>query len=127
MYKKVLVVDDEMVMRSLVTIAIQRNGFVVADADNSAQALSYLDKTTPDVIVLDIMMPGMNGIDLCRRIRKRPDTKNTPIIVFSALGDDSTIASAYAAGANRYVHKLNRFGDLINQIQDTLASANLTH
>ena len=102
MRKQILIVDDEMVMRSLITIAMQRSGYTVINADNSFQALDYLNSTTPDLIILDIMMPGMNGIDLCRRIRALPDTTTTPIIVFSALGDEDTIHHALDAGADGY-------------------------
>jgi two-component system phosphate regulon response regulator PhoB len=121
MRKKVLVIDDEMVMRSLIAITMQRNGYTVVNADNSSQALDYLDSSTPDLIILDILMPGMNGLELCRRIRSRPATTDTPIIVFSALGDETTIKTALAAGANRYLHKLNLFGDLMALVQDTMS------
>ncbi|MBZ0304004.1 MAG: response regulator, partial [Anaerolineae bacterium] len=96
-------------------------GFTVVDTENSFEALDYLDSATPDLIILDIMMPGMNGIDLCRRIRSRPTTSETPIIIFSALGDEKTINSALAAGADRYLHKLNLFGDLVSTVESTLS------
>jgi two-component system phosphate regulon response regulator PhoB len=121
MRKKVLIIDDEMVMRSLIAINMRRSGYNVVDTDNFSQALDYLDSTTPDLIILDIMMPGMNGIELCRRIRSRHNTLETPIIVFSALGDEATIKNAYAAGANRYLHKLNLWGELMTMVQDTLS------
>jgi two-component system phosphate regulon response regulator PhoB len=123
MRKKVLIIDDEMVMRSLIAINMRRSGYNVVDTDNFAQALDYLDSTTPDLIILDIMMPGMNGVDLCRRIRLRSNTKETPIIVFSALGDETTIKNALAAGANRYLHKLNLWDELVLMVQDTLSDA----
>lgn len=123
MRKKILVIDDEMVMRSLIAINMRRSGYNVVDTDNFSQALDYLDSATPDLIILDIMMPGMNGVDLCRRIRSRPNTMDTPIIVFSARGDEATIKNAYAAGANRYLHKLNLWGELMTMVQDTLADA----
>lgn len=121
MRKKILIVDDETVMRSLVTIAMQRNGYAVIDADDYSQALDYLDTTTPDLIILDILMPGVNGIELCRRIRARAATNKTPIIVFSALGDENTMKSALAAGANRYLHKLNRFSELVSVVDRALS------
>ena len=127
MGKKILIVDDEMVMRSLIAIAMQRSGYSVMDADNSFQALDCLDSTTPDLIILDIMMPGMNGIDLCRRIRSRPGTTNTPIIVFSALGDDKTINTALDAGADEYLHKLSLFGELVAMVNHRLSEPAAGH
>ena len=129
MRKKILIIDDEMVMRSLIAIAMQRSGYAVADADNPFQALDYLDSTTPDLIILDIMMPGMNGIDLCRRIRSNPATSHTPIIVFSAIADENTINNAMSAGANQYLHKLHLFGELVSTVKHSLtdASAPFTH
>lgn len=120
MPKKVLIVDDEMVMRSLITIAMQRIGCVVIDFDNPNMALDFLDTTTPDLIILDILMPGINGLELCRRIRARPATHKTPIIIFSALGDENTIKQAAAVGADRFLHKLRLFSELTMLVQDML-------
>lgn len=127
MRKKILIVDDETVMRSLVTIAMQRNGYAVIDADDYLQALDYLESATPDLIILDILMPGVNGIELCRRIRSRAATNKTPIIVFSALGDENTMNNALAAGANRYLHKLNLFSELVSVVDRTLADTSGKH
>jgi DNA-binding response OmpR family regulator len=115
---EILVIDDEIVMRSLVTIAMQRNGYTVVNIDDPLEALEYLKNSTPDCIILDIMMPGIDGISLCRRIRSV--TESTPIIIFSALGDNTSIENAYDAGANLYLHKLRLPHELAAIVRNTL-------
>lgn len=123
MQKNILVIDDEMVMRSLVSIAMQRNGYTVVEAENPYKALAYLEKDTPDLIIMDMMMPGMSGVELCRRIRERAATAMTPIIVFSAKDEKRQIREALAAGATRYLYKLRPSNELIELVQSELVEA----
>jgi two-component system response regulator MtrA len=114
----ILVIDDEMVMRSLVTIAMQRSGYNVVNIEDPLQALDYLKTSVPDCIILDIMMPGIDGLDLCRRIRRY--TATIPIVIFSALGDENSIQNAYKAGANAFMHKLRLPHELAAVVEQTL-------
>ena len=120
MQKQILVVDDEMVMRSLVTIALQRKGYSVTQMDNPFKALSSIDQEVPDLIILDLMMPGMNGIEFCRRIREQSATANVPIIIFSARDNDWQIKEALNAGATVYLHKLQSSSDLVEMVNGLL-------
>jgi DNA-binding response OmpR family regulator len=115
---EILVIDDEMVMRSLITIALQRKGYTVFNVDNPLEAIKLLTSSIPDLIILDIMMPGMNGIDLCRHIRTQ--AADVPIVVFSALDDAQSIENAYNAGANNYLHKLQLPGELVSVVTGIL-------
>jgi len=115
---EILVIDDEMVMRSLITIALQRKGYTVFNVDNPYEAIRYLKESMPDLIVLDVMMPGMDGIKLCRHIRAQ--ASEVPIIVFSAVDDKRSIESAYDAGANIYLHKLQLTDELVDVVNDML-------
>ena len=121
MQKQILVVDDEMVMRSLVAIAMQRNGYNVTQMDNPYKALSHLDQDIPDLIVLDLMMPGMSGIELCRHIRDRSGMVDIPIVIFSARDDQWQVKEAIKAGATAYIHKLQPSCDLVDTVNNLLA------
>jgi DNA-binding response OmpR family regulator len=118
----ILIVDDEVVMRSLVALAVQREGHSVAVAADAAQAMDYLATHTPDMIILDVMMPQVDGITLCRRLRSQPATEQTPIIVFTALEDERTKQKALAAGANHFCHKLSMYDQLYDLIHESLQS-----
>lgn len=115
----ILIVDDEVVMRSLVTLAVQRKGYSVTAAENPAQALEFLATHTPDIIILDVMMPEIDGITFCRRLRSRPATAQTPIIMFTALEDERTRQNALAAGADYYCHKLSMYDELYRLIHES--------
>jgi DNA-binding response OmpR family regulator len=116
----ILIVDDEMVMRSLIALAIQRKGYSVTSVATPAQALEYLDTTTPELIILDVMMPQVDGITFCRRLRSHSATEQIPIIMFSALGDERTKLNALNAGATHYCHKLTMYDDLFTMVHDSL-------
>lgn len=105
MSKQVMVVDDEIGALALIAIILERNGFAVVKAQGGPVALDLLEKTKPDLFVLDLMMPEMDGIELCQRIRARPETATTPIILLSARSDQQTIDRALQAGANEYLSK----------------------
>lgn len=83
--KNILVIDDEMEIRDLIGICLEGEGFVVFEAANGKVALKILEKHQMDLVILDIMMPKMDGIETCINIRK---TKNMPIIMVSAKNED---------------------------------------
>ncbi len=119
----ILIVDDEVVMRSLVALAIQRDGYSVTVAASAAQALDYLATTTPNLIILDVMMPQLDGITFCRQLRSDPATAKIPIIIFSAAGDERSKRKALAAGATHFCHKLSMYDDLFELIHENLHPA----
>jgi DNA-binding response OmpR family regulator len=90
----------------------------VAVAADAAEALEYLATHTPDMIILDVMMPQVDGITLCRRLRSQPATQQTPIIMFTALEDERTKQKALAAGADHYCHKLSMYDQLYELIHE---------
>jgi DNA-binding response OmpR family regulator len=100
-----LVVDDDDTMLMLTEIYLKRHGFTIAKAHHARQALEMVDTLTPDLFVLDIMMPDMNGFELCNRLRSRAQTAATPIIVFSSVNDRDIRKTCLAAGASAYLCK----------------------
>lgn len=102
---KVLVIDDDRSARTLLDIMLKRKGFIPSLAEDAEEALILLNQDAPDLIILDYMLPGMNGIELCKTIRQRPDTENIPILMLSARGDMAIIEEAKEAGATDYLSK----------------------
>src|SRR5215510_10095390 len=113
MSKQIMVVDDEAYMLALTEIILKRRGFTVVKAQNAWDALDKLNSSTPDLFILDVMMPGIDGIELCKQLRARPQTANIPVIMFSAKDDVLSMERSLKAGANAYLSKLTRHTDLV--------------
>ena len=122
MSKQIMLVDDEVVMLALLGMTMKRGGFTVIEAESAAMALDLLERTTPDLIILDLMMPGMDGVELCRRIRAREHTAKVPIIMLSALNDAESMKRALAAGANDYLSKLTPHREVLAKVHTLLGT-----
>lgn len=100
--KRVLVVDDEERIRRLLRMYLERDDFIVEEAENGKDALELALENDYDVILLDIMMPEMDGIEVCEELRKE---KMTPIIMLTAKGEESNRVQGFEAGADDYIVK----------------------
>lgn len=120
MKSHILVVDDEIGALTLIGIMLERGGFDVMKARDAQAALGILEDTVPDLIILDVMMPGMNGIDLCQTIRQRSKTAKTPVLILSARGDAESIIKGIEAGANDYLPKPILHHDLVSKVRSML-------
>jgi DNA-binding response OmpR family regulator len=118
--KRILVVDDEIGALTLIGIMLERGGFSVLKAKDAQAALAELDKETPDLIILDVMMPGMNGIELCKVIRSRTETSMIPVLILSARGDAESGMRGMDAGANDYLPKPILHHDLVDKVRKML-------
>ena len=103
--KVVLICDDDQFTRMLVRAAVEAAGMDAEEAMNGAHALAMVAEVRPDVIVLDLMMPGMDGVSGCSRLREHPDAQDTPILVVSGTLDEDQVDRAYAAGATDFMAK----------------------
>ena len=103
MADKVLAVDDDRRVRSLLKKFLRREGFEVVLASNGKKAIKLAKKENPQVILLDIKMPGMDGIEVCKRLKAEGNTRFIPIIVITAYSDKKT--EAVEAGADGFVSK----------------------
>lgn len=99
---RILFAEDDKGLRDITTLFLTKNGFDVDTAQNGYEALEFAEKSTYDVIVLDIMMPGKDGKEVCRLIREKYDV---PIIFLTALGEETDIISGYEIGADEYITK----------------------
>jgi two-component system response regulator MtrA len=118
--KRILVVDDEIGALTLIGIMLDRGGFEVLKARDANQALSTLENDTPDLLILDVMMPGIDGIELCRMIRGRSATAETPILILSARGDAESVMRGMDAGATDYLPKPILHHDLVAKVRQML-------
>ena len=100
-----LVVDDDLMLRSMAVKALAHGGFNVMDASNGEQALARFDGAPADLVLLDVMMPGMDGYEVCRRIRARPLGARVPVLMLTGLNDTGSIEQAYASGATDFITK----------------------
>jgi two-component system alkaline phosphatase synthesis response regulator PhoP len=121
----VLVVDDEVGTLTLVGIMLERDGLDILKAQNAHTALEILKTEHPDLIVLDIMMPGMDGIKLCQKIRSDPQIGDIPIIILSARGDPESVQCGLEAGAVDFVHKPVLHHDLLAKVQKAIQDVDL--
>lgn len=115
--ERVLVIDDEAGIRQLVKIFLERHHYVVLEASTGKEGLEMLRSTTPDLIVLDLMLPDMYGIDICKKIRAELDT---PIIMLTAMQGETNVVLGFEAGADDYVEKPFSPHVLLSRIQAVL-------
>ncbi|MYL61638.1 response regulator, partial [Virgibacillus halodenitrificans] len=99
---KILVVDDEERIRRLIRMYLEREDFIVEEAENGTDALELSLNNDYDVILLDIMMPEMDGIDVCKELRKE---KSTPVIMLTAKGEEANRVQGFEIGADDYIVK----------------------
>jgi signal transduction histidine kinase len=101
----ILVVDDDPVLRSLARAALENDGFKVEEAGDGEEACRVFDACSPQLLVIDVVMPVMNGYDLCRALRGRPAGSYVPILMATGLDDVESITQAYDAGATDFISK----------------------
>jgi len=103
--KSVLIVDDEPHIVNLVKLSLDKSKFSVSGAYSAREALRLVETQMPDVILVDIMMPGVNGYELCQALRENSRTKHVPIIILSAKGQMNDKLHAIDVGADDYITK----------------------
>jgi DNA-binding response OmpR family regulator len=103
--KKVMVVDDERDLVDIVAFNLRREQFDVLTAYDGESALEIARRDPPDLVILDLMLPGMNGLEVCRRLRNEPRTAQTPIVMLTAKGEETDAVIGLEQGADDYVRK----------------------
>ncbi len=101
----VLVVEDEDALATLLQYNLEKEGYAVSVAGDGEEALLLVDERQPDLVVLDWMLPKVSGIEVCRRLRSRPETRNVPIIILTARGEETDRIRGLDTGADDYVVK----------------------
>jgi two-component system phosphate regulon response regulator PhoB len=116
----ILVVEDEDSLATLLQYNLEKEGYDVAVASDGEEALLLVDERLPDLIVLDWMLPKISGIEVCRRLRQRPETRNAPIIMLTARGEETDRIRGLDTGADDYVVKPFSMTELAARIRAVL-------
>src|SRR5271155_4217531 len=117
---KILIVDDESAARAALETLLRREGFEVRDARDGASALVECANFRPDLILLDILMPGMNGFEVCRRIKAAPETRLTPVVLITGLSATSDRIQGINAGADDFLSKPIDLNELLARTRSLL-------
>ncbi|MFZ5872281.1 MAG: response regulator transcription factor [Actinomycetota bacterium] len=120
---RVLVADDDRDIRDLIVFKLQQAGFVVDSAGDGLEALDLARSTRPDLLLLDVMMPGLSGVDVTRELRADPATARTPVILLTARAQEADVETGFATGADDYVVKPFSPRELLSRVQAVLTRA----
>lgn len=117
---RVLLVEDEAAQREVLVYNLEAEGFYVISADNGEDALMLVDEEAPDLIVLDWMMPNLSGIEVCRRLKLRTETRKIPVIMLSARSEEVDRVRGLETGADDYVVKPYSLVELMARVRTQL-------
>ena len=119
----ILVTDDELSVRQVITLLLEKNGFAVVQAADGAECMRMFYDHYPDLVILDILMPGLDGREVCRQLR---EISNVPILMLTALSDEKELVARLSDGADDYLVKPFKNDELVARIRTLLRRANPT-
>ena len=123
MSSHVLIVEDEPALVTMLRYNLEREGYQVEEASDGEEALLKIEEATPDLILLDWMLPRLSGIEVCRRVRRRPESRDLPIIMLTARGEEADRVRGLDTGADDYVTKPFSPSELLARIRALLRRA----
>lgn len=119
--KKILIVDDETLVVKALTEKLASEGFLPDYARDGEEALLKVKQTKPDLILLDIIMPKLDGISVLKRLKAVPETQNIPVIILTNLYDDKKVSEVLRNGGTDYLVKVDhRLSDIVNRVKEKL-------
>ena len=116
----VLVVEDSLAQRQMISDLLKGSGLTVTVASDGVEALEHIQRSSSDVVVLDIVMPRMNGYELCRRLKADPKTQNVPVVMCSSKGEEFDRYWGMKQGADAYIAKPFQPTELIGTVKQLL-------
>jgi len=120
MAKKILVVDDNLDVIKMVGLMLQTRGYEIIAAQSGAQALAKVQSDNPDLMILDIMMPDLDGYEVCKQLRANPATANLPILMFTAKSGTTDKVAGFQAGADDFLTKPIHPDELVSRVETAL-------
>ncbi|MDP5337545.1 MAG: response regulator [Nodularia sp. (in: cyanobacteria)] len=116
----VLIVEDSIAQREMITDLLKASGLIVTHANDGVEALEAIQTAPPDLVVLDIVMPRMNGYELCRRLKSNPKTQNVPVVMCSSKGEEFDRYWGMKQGADAYIAKPFQPTELVGTVKQLL-------
>ena len=124
--EKILVVDDEQDLVKLIRYHLEKDGYKVLSASNGEDALFLSRKERPELVILDLMLPGIDGLDVCKRLKADPELANTAIVMLTAKGEEVDITLGLKLGADDYVTKPFSPKELVARVQAVLRRSKIS-
>ena len=118
--KTILIVDDHGALRYILSFDLQKKGFKTVTAGSGEKGIEIAQKDRPDLILLDAMMPGIDGFETCRRLKKEDDTKDIPVLMVTAKSQREDVLEGLQAGAVSYMVKPFKFEELFAKIVEII-------
>jgi two-component system phosphate regulon response regulator PhoB len=118
--KEIFIVEDEESIQELIRYNLTREGFAVASAADGEDAVKAIPRKLPDLVLLDLMLPGLDGLEVCRMLKKNPKTAGIPIVMVTAKGEESDIVAGLEIGADDYITKPFSMKVLIARVRTIL-------
>lgn len=118
--KKVLIVEDDADVRSVLSVALQKHGFSVAEAEDGLKGLKYLESERPDVMLIDVMMPRLDGFSFVKAVRYRQENRSIPVIFLTAKTDARSMIDGINVGAKFFLTKPFQISDVVAKLNKAL-------
>ena len=123
MAKTVLLIEDEPNIIEAISFILSRDGFHVLSHGDGLSALSAVERTSPDMVILDLMLPGRGGLDILRDLRAHPSTQALPVMMLTARGQKTDREQAERLGVSRFMTKPFANGDILAQVHELIGQA----
>jgi phosphate regulon transcriptional regulator PhoB len=124
-YEKIVIIEDESDILEVIAYNLKREGFEVFESQDGEDGLLKIEKHAPDLVILDLMLPTIDGIELCRKLKSDPVTRSVPIIMVTAKGEESDIVLGLGVGADDYVTKPFSPKELIARVKAVIRRGKL--
>jgi DNA-binding response OmpR family regulator len=121
--KKIMIADDEPNIVTALEFLLQRSGYEIRAVNRGEDALKELERFVPDMVLLDVMMPGINGYEVCQTIRQSTQLRHVKILMLTARGRDVDVAKGLALGADAYITKPFANADLLAKVEELLGAS----
>lgn len=121
---RILVADDDRDILDMLSFILTHAGYKVVGVSDGSEAIASIKADPPELAILDVMMPGLSGIEVLRQVRENESVKDLTVILLTVLSSDSDMAAGFAAGANDYVTKPAILSELLQTVQSFLAKKN---